>query len=221
MPSPSQALTLPGMVGIKTERPSVPESSGAAAEDRQLLGRMAAGEDAALGLLYDRYSGSLYGVAYRIVGERVDAEEVVLEAFSQAWREAAGFRSERGSVIAWLTMICRSRAIDLVRARGRRARLVDSATAADPDRTPGMGGETPDPSAALSISERARQVNEALAVLSVPQRQAIQLAYYEGLSHSEIAERLQEPLGTVKTRVRLAMQKLKEALRPYYFEAAS
>ena len=209
------------MVGIKTERPSVPESSGAAAEDRQLLGRMAAGEDAALGLLYDRYSGSLYGVAYRIVGERVDAEEVVLEAFSQAWREAAGFRSERGSVIAWLTMIGRSRAIDLVRARGRRARLVDSATAADPDRTPGMGGETPDPSAALSTSERARQVNEALAVLSVPQRQAIQLAYYEGLSHSEIAERLQEPLGTVKTRVRLAMQKLKEALRPYYFEAAS
>ena len=221
MPSPSQALTLPGMVGIKAEGPSVPESAGAAAEDRQLLGRMAAGEDAALGLLYDRYSGSLYGVAYRIVGERVDAEEVVLEAFSQAWREAAGFRSERGSVIAWLTMICRSRAIDLVRARGRRARLVDSATAADPDRTPGMGGETPDPSAALSTSERARQVNEALAVLSVPQRQAIQLAYYEGLSHSEIAERLQEPLGTVKTRVRLAMQKLKEALRPYYFEAAS
>lgn len=186
--------------------------------DRSLLERIAEGNEPALERLYDRYSAVLYASAYRIAGERSDAEEIVLDAFAQAWRDAGRFRSERGSVIAWLTMICRSRALDLVRARGRRTRLVDAATAGFPDTAPAMGHAEPIPADDLDRTERRAVVAGALQQLSPPQRQAIQLAYYEGLSHTEIAEQLGEPLGTIKTRVRLAMQKLRDALRPYYTE---
>jgi RNA polymerase sigma-70 factor (ECF subfamily) len=160
----------------------------------------------------------LYAVAYRIVGQRADAEEVVLEAFAQAWRDAPRFEAGRGSVAGWLTMIARSRALDLVRARGRRDRITASAAADRPETPPAMGEFRPDPGGALDNDERRRQVRQALETLSPPQRQAIELAYFEGLSQSEIAARLQEPLGTVKTRVRLGMQKLRECLRPFYFE---
>lgn len=189
--------------------------------DRSLLERISGQDEAALEQLYDRYSAVLYAAALRIAGERSDAEEIVLDAFAQAWREASRFRSERGSVIAWLTMICRSRALDLVRARGRRLRLVDAASTSEPDAAPGMGGAGPQPSQDLERIERRTEVARALRELTPPQRQVIELAYYDGLSHSEIAERLGEPLGTVKTRVRLAMQKLRDSLRPYYAEPSA
>jgi len=188
--------------------------------DQSLLERVARGDDAALERLYDKYSAALYGVAYRISGEGSDAEEIVLDSFTQAWRDAPRFQAARGSVIAWLTMICRSRALDLIRARGRRAKVVTRAATAEPDQTPAMGAAHPGSDRDLERMERRKVVIEALMDLSPPQRQAVQLAYYEGLSHSEIAERLGEPLGTVKTRVRLAMQRLRESLRPYYAEQA-
>jgi RNA polymerase sigma-70 factor (ECF subfamily) len=187
--------------------------------DRTLLDRVARGDERALGQLYDRFGAALYAVALRIAGERADADEIVVDAFSQAWREAGRFSADRGSVAAWLTMICRSRALDLVRARGRRARLVDAAQAADPEAPPAMAGWTADPAGVTTGAERSRCVQQALDALPPPQREAIELAYYQGLSHSEIAERLNQPLGTVKTRVRLAMQKLRDQLRSYYFEA--
>jgi RNA polymerase sigma-70 factor (ECF subfamily) len=186
--------------------------------DGELVARAAQGEERAIGTLYDRYGPVLYAVAYRIVGQRADAEEVVVEAFAQAWRDAPRFEAGRGSVAGWLTMIARSRALDLVRARGRRDRITASAAAERPDAPLAMGRVGPDPGGALDHDERRRQVRQALETLSPPQRQAIELAYFEGLSQSEIAERLQEPLGTVKTRVRLGMQKLRECLRPFYFE---
>jgi RNA polymerase sigma-70 factor, ECF subfamily len=189
--------------------------------DRSLLERAALGNEPALEQLYDRYSAVLYGTAYRIAGERSDAEEIVLDTFAQAWRDAARFRSERGSVIAWLTMMCRSRALDLVRARGRRTRLVNEAGASESDAPPAMGTARPGPATEIEGRERRAVVAEALKGLSPPQLEAIQLAFYEGLSHSEIAERLGEPLGTVKTRVRLAMQKLRDLLRPYYAEPSA
>ena len=160
----------------------------------------------------------LYAVAYRIVGQRADAEEVVIEAFAQVWREAPRFDPSRGSVAGWLTMIARSRALDLVRARARRERITASAAADRPGVSPGMS------ELATRCRRRARRfgaahrIREALETLSPPQRQAIELAYFEGLSQSEIAERLQEPLGTIKTRVRLGMQKLRESLRSFHFE---
>jgi RNA polymerase sigma-70 factor (ECF subfamily) len=186
--------------------------------DGELVARAARGDEGAIGQLYDRYGTVLYAVAYRIVGQRADAEEVVLEAFAQAWREAPRFEAGRGSVAGWLTMIARSRALDLVRARSRRDRITASAAAERPNTSPAMSDFRPDPAKALDLDERRRQVAQALQTLSPPQREAIELAYFEGLSQSEIAERLQEPLGTVKTRVRLGMQKLRECLRPFYFE---
>lgn len=186
--------------------------------DRDLVTRAGGGEETAIAELYDRYGGVLYAVAYRVVGGRADAEDVVVEAFAQAWRDAARFEASRGSVVAWLIMIARSRALDVVRARGRRDRITASAAASQPESPPAMGTWRPVPGEALDHAERREQVSRAMAALSPPQREAIELAYFEGLSHSEIAERLREPLGTVKTRVRLGMQKLGAALRPYYFE---
>jgi RNA polymerase sigma-70 factor, ECF subfamily len=195
---------------------SLTRASGA--DDGELVAQAARGDERAVGRLYDRYGAVLYAVAYRIVGQRADAEEVVLEAFAQAWRDAPRFEAGRGSVAGWLTMIARSRALDLVRARSRRERITASAAADRPETSPAMGDFRADPARALDHDERRRQVQQALSLLSPPQRQAIELAYFEGLSQSEIAERLQEPLGTVKTRVRLGMQKLRECLRPFYYE---
>jgi RNA polymerase sigma-70 factor (ECF subfamily) len=188
------------------------------ADDFALVARAAAGDQRAIGPLYDRYGAVLYAVAYRIVGQAADAEEVVADAFAQAWRDAPRFDARRGSAAGWLTMIARSRALDLVRARTRRDRITSSAAADRPEHSPAMGEFRPDPARALEHAERRREVRQALGTLSAPQREAIELAYFEGLSQSEIAERLQEPLGTVKTRVRLGMQKLRECLRPFYFE---
>ena len=186
--------------------------------DTDLITRAAGGEERAMAELYDRYGPVLYAVAYRIAGQRADAEEVVLDTFAQAWREAARFDAARGSVAGWLTTIARSRALDLVRARSRRERITATAAAERPDSSPAMGGWRADPSSGVDYAERRKQVQLALEALSPPQRNAIELAFFEGLSQSEIAERLQEPLGTIKTRVRLGMQKLREYLRPFYFE---
>ncbi len=195
-------------------------SPSADVTDGALVARAAGGDERALGLLYDRYGAVLYAVAYRVVGGRADAEEVVVDAFAQVWRDAPRFEAGRGSVAGWLTTIARSRALDLVRARSRRERAVGAAGAAADrqDAPPAMGDLLADPAASLDQDERRRQVRRALDGLSPSQRQAIELAYFEGLSQSEIAERLQQPLGTVKTRVRLGMEKLREALRPFYFE---
>jgi RNA polymerase sigma-70 factor, ECF subfamily len=186
--------------------------------DSDLIARAASADERAMAELYDRYGQVLYAVAYRIVGQRADAEEVVLDAFAQAWRDATRFETSRGSVAGWLTTIARSRALDLVRARTRRERITATAAAERPDTSPGMGGWRADPSSGVDLAERRKQVQLAMESLSPPQRRAIELAYFEGLSQSEIAALLQEPLGTIKTRVRLGMQKLRESLRPFYFE---
>ena len=196
-------------------------SSVVGANDIDLLRRMAAGDEDAVGTLYDRYGQVLYAVVYRIVGQKADAEEVLMEAFAQIWREAARFETTRGSVAAWLAMITRSRALDFVRARARRTRITATAAREEPDGAPAMGAWRSDPSRTTEHAERSSRVAAALGELSAQQRQVIELAYFEGLSQSEIAERLKEPLGTVKTRVRLGMQKLRDALRPYYFEPVS
>lgn len=188
--------------------------------DADLVVRMAQGDQQALGQLYDRFGSVMYAVAFRVAGQQADAEEVVMEAFAQAWREAPRFDQARGSVAAWLTMMTRSRALDLVRSQSRRERITDTAAREEPVSGPAMSTGFPSPGANVLDEERRKAVSTALASLSPPQRQAIELAYYDGLSQSEIAERLKEPLGTIKTRMRLGMQKLREALRPYYFEGA-
>lgn len=156
---------------------------------------------------YDRYSGQVYALARRILRDDGDAEDVVQEVFSQAWRTADRYQSARGSVIGWLLMMTRTRAIDRVRAR--RAR---------PDMLPGVlpdtlaSRETP-ASDTLLAAESAAQVRAALLALPVAQRTALEMAYYEGLTQAEIASRLSEPLGTVKTRMRTALATLRQRLR--------
>jgi RNA polymerase sigma-70 factor (ECF subfamily) len=189
--------------------------------DADLLTRAARGDERAVATLFDRFAPVLHAVAFRILREGADAEEVVVDAFAQAWRESERFDATRGSVAAWLTVIARSRALDLLRARTRRERLTANAQDTDPMMTPGMGEATPPTDARLGAAERRKRVAAALALLSEPQRTAIELAFFEGLSHSEIAERLAQPLGTIKTRVRLGMQKLRDELRPYFFEGAT
>lgn len=175
--------------------------------DASLLARLAAGDTDAAALLYDRYSGQVYALAQHILRDEPDAEDTVQDVFSQAWRTAHRYQNSRASVIGWLLMMTRTRAID--RLRARRAR---------PDMRPGM---LPDSAASADIpasdmllaSERAGQVRDALLALPVPQRAALELAYYEGLTQAEIATRLSEPLGTVKTRMRAALGTLRQRLR--------
>lgn len=189
-----------------------------APSDAALVRRMAAGDESAVGALYDRYGATLYALAVRILGDREDAEEAVMDAMAQAWSGANRYAAERGSVGAWLVVLVRSRALDRRRAGGRRLLALDRAAAAEA--APGMGGAPPPTSAAAEAGEQRARVLAALAALPEPQRVCLELAYYDGLSQSEIAARLAEPLGTVKTRTRQALIRLRERLLPLRLEQA-
>jgi RNA polymerase sigma-70 factor (ECF subfamily) len=177
--------------------------------DLDLIARIREGDETAVTALYDRHAAPLLALAYRILGNRADAEDVVLEALARVWREAERFDAARGSLRAWLTVMVRSRALDLIRARRRSERLTADAARGNPEAAMVVG----DPA---EEDERRRRVLAALAELPGPQREAIELAYYGGFSQSEIAERLGAPLGTVKTRIRDGMQKLRVSLKPLY-----
>ena len=177
------------------------------AADRESLERIVSGDAGGLASLYDRHARPVYSLALRILQDQGEAEDVVQEVFAQAWRQAAQYDVSRGAVAAWLFTLARSRAIDRLRARRvRPERSADDRLAArmvDPRLSPDL----------LALSaEKVVRVRAALAGLPVLQRLAIELAYYEGLTHVEIAERLEEPLGTVKTRIRLALGKLRDSL---------
>ena len=183
--------------------------------DGALVARISAGDDRALGELYDRHGGMAYALAVAIVAERADAEEVVADAFGQAWRTALQFDPGRGSVAAWLATITRTRALDLLRARGRRARALERAAQAG---TNGLAAPLAEiavaPDRGAEQQEAKRLVRHCLAELPEPQRRVIELAYFGGLTHTEIAAELQEPLGTIKTRMRAGMEKLRSLLAP-------
>lgn len=174
-----------------------------------LLRSAAAGESAAFDALYDRYAGQLYGLLLRILGNADDAQDVLQDSFVQAFKNAHRFDPSRGSEAAWLISIARSRGIDRLRARRVRSdRETDAGAEISRRMTPvESGGE------ALLQTEQRRNVRGALATLPEPQRVALELAYFEGLSQSEIAQRLGEPLGTIKTRMQLGMKKLREQLK--------
>jgi RNA polymerase sigma-70 factor (ECF subfamily) len=173
---------------------------------RELEVALAQGQERALSQLYDRYGGAVYGLALRVTGDHGMAEEVSLDTFLQVWQQATRYDAEQGSLQGWLFTIARSRAIDRVRA-ARAAKRTQSE-----DHTVDEHGERPDDMAELA--ERRRLVRQALTELSPAQRVALELAYFEGLSHSQIADRLGEPLGTVKTRLRQAMITLRRNLGP-------
>jgi len=158
--------------------------------------------------LYDRHARPLYSLILRILGNETEAEDVLQDVFAQAFRQASRYDARRGAVAAWLLTIARSRAID--RLRARRARVETGA--GEMKTVDEMPDAQPDAAATMLEEEQSRLVRQALGDLPMLQRMAIELAYYEGLSHSEIAERLEQPLGTVKTRIRLGLLKLRDVL---------
>ena len=175
------------------------------ASDDILAARFRAGDEAAFAAVFDGWSGAVHRLALRIVRDASDAEDVVEETFWQAWRQRETFDGRRGGLTAWLLTIARSRALDRLRASGRRREVSSD----EPD-APVLAAEPVRDAA--EVEELRRMVGAALVELPRDQRQAIELAYFEGLSQTEIAERTGVPLGTVKTRVRLAMVKLRDAL---------
>jgi len=180
----------------------VTQPSAAPDPEAELLVRVAAGEERALAALYDRVSAAAYGLALRITGDTAAAEDVVQEALLRVWRRADRYEPARGAARAWLLRLVRNAAIDQVRARGARGRAEEGAAAEDvaaPER----------PDEALLRFERGRRVRAALDELPREQRRVIEIAYFEGLSHSEIAAREGAPLGTVKTRIRDGVLRLR------------
>lgn len=172
-----------------------------AAADELLFQRVAAKDAQALRTLYDRCSGAALGVALRILRSRTEAEDVVQDSFLEAWKRAQAFDARRGSATAFVLAIVRSRALDRVRARGSSDRAIAS-----------LGREeeaaVPLPIESAEQRQDRDRLQAALATLPPEQRQVVELAYFEGLTQREIAERLSDPLGTVKTRARLALEKL-------------
>lgn len=179
--------------------------------DAGLLRRMAAGDEAALGALYDRWSPLVHSVVLRIVGDREDAEELVEETFWQAWRQAGRYDAVRGGAGAWLAVIARSRALDRVRLRGWQ-RASAAGTEAEADMAPEAMADTAGPLQSAEQDETRRMVRAAMDALPAEQRETLEMAYFRGMSQSEIAAATGQPLGTVKTRARLALQKLREVL---------
>jgi RNA polymerase sigma-70 factor (ECF subfamily) len=177
------------------------------------VSRMAQGNEPALASLYDASSRLVYGLALRILGEPGAAEEVTLDVYLQAWRQANRFDPARGRVSTWLMTMARSRAIDKLRARPQELSQGETLEAIAETQS-----ESPGPEQSAVVAQQQAQVRKALAALSSEQRHAIELAFFSGLSQSEIALKLNEPLGTIKTRIRNGMLKLRELLQPHQGE---
>lgn len=173
--------------------------------DGELLDAIARGEEAGLATLYDRYHRLAFSLALRVVNDRGRAEDVVQDAFLAVWRKAAMYALGRGSVKTWLTSIVRNRAIDVIRARRESDSDDDAVLLAIRDPSPSVLEQV-----AAGLDREA--VRAVIAQLPVEQRQAVAMAYFEGRSHSEIAEVTGLPLGTVKSRIRLAMHRLRSLL---------
>ena len=176
--------------------------------DEDLMPLVERKDPAAFEIVYDRHGGPAYSLAYRIVGDRLVAEEVTQEAFLSVWRSGARFDRARGSVRTWLLGVVRNRAIDVLRREAGRAPTVSLELETVPEQQSRF-----EPTDAEALRRAAgREVRGALAALPDDQVKVVQLAYFGGLSHSEIAEVLGMPLGTVKGRMRLAMEKMRATL---------
>ncbi|MGH9543883.1 MAG: sigma-70 family RNA polymerase sigma factor [Terriglobales bacterium] len=170
------------------------------ASEAALASAIRSGDESAMTALYDRYSSLVYAVALRVLGDTGSAEDVLQEVFMQLWRNPGAFDSSRGNLGAWLGVIARNRAIDSLRKRRPETDIADLVVSVEPD----MAGE----------AERARameKVRGALNDMPGPQRSALEMAYFEGLTHTEIAVKTGEPLGTIKTRIRAGLQALRNA----------
>jgi RNA polymerase sigma-70 factor (ECF subfamily) len=185
------------------------QAAAEAASLASLLARVALRDAAALSSLYDLTAGAVHGVCRRILRDPLDAEEASMDVFLQVWQKASRFDPGRGDALTWLLTLARSRAIDRLRAGGAARRheteLEERHDAPSPE---------PGPETRSSLAQRAALVRGALSELPEEQREVLELAYFEGLTHSEIAVRLAQPLGTAKSRIRLALQRMRRAIEP-------
>jgi len=181
--------------------------------DEQLMDRLAGRDLIAFEALYDRYGDLVYSVSLRIVGDNYIAEDVTQDVFLRVWRRPGQFDLSRGKFVTWLLSVARNRSIDQRRSQSRRLRHEAlPATEEDEDVLPGDNARD-DPALATVLAEERAAVRAALTTLPPEQRLAIQLAYFGGMTQQEIANMLGQPLGTVKTRMRLGMQKMRNALQ--------
>lgn len=171
--------------------------------DKELVSRVRVGDQDAMGALYDRYSSLVYAVGLRVLADSAAAEDLLQEVFMQLWRNPARFDASRGSLGAWLAVIARNRAIDAVRKRRYESDIEDIVVSVEPD----LASEA-------DRSRAAKNVRDVLNGMHPVQRQALEMAFFEGLTHTEIAAKTGEPLGTIKTRIRAGLLGLRKALKP-------
>jgi len=193
------------------------ESTLLHAADEALVIQVARGNPAALEVLYDRYAPRVLGISLKIMGDQVQAEDILQETFWRVWQNAATYQAERGAFAGWLFRIARNLAIDAYRRRNVRPQYIASSNGSEPPLE-----ETPDPE--VDVAEQAQalltnqQIRKALASLPGVQRQVIEMAYFYGMTRQEIAEATGEALGTIHTRARLALQKLRGEFEKEEFE---
>jgi RNA polymerase sigma-70 factor (ECF subfamily) len=182
--------------------------------DEALMAAIAVGDQVAFGVVYDRYADLVYSTAYRVLGDPGLAEDASQDVFVRIWLRPESFVPMRGRFLSWLLSVARNRAVDEIRSRGRRLRREMPAGEPGDDlnaiRDEGSGGI--DPLHWTELREKRRAINRALGDLPIEQRRVLELSYFGGYTQQEIALNLHEPLGTVKTRIRLGMQKLRSAL---------
>lgn len=179
-------------------------------EELELIERIKSKDAGALSDLYDKYNRLLYGMILSIVKSRTEAEDVLQEVFINIWQKADSFKERRGNVFSWIVTLTRNRAIDRIRSKGYKTQQKASANVDDPAIT--LEGNHFDPLETTIYSDRAKIVKRALGEIPDKQSKVLQIAYYKGLTQSEISDQLDIPLGTVKTRMRQGMLKLKDIL---------
>jgi RNA polymerase sigma-70 factor, ECF subfamily len=202
MPEESQNPLAPPERSSNSEPSRESLQAAKAAEDAALLGKVEQGDQQAMGLLFDRYSGIVYSVALRVLKDTGQAEDVMQDIFIQIWKKPSAFISGRGSFGAWLVVVARNRAIDSLRRRRPSDSVEDVVLASSTD----LGAEA-------ERNTLMEKVRVYLQQLPPEQRKSVEMAYFEGMSHSEIAEKTGDPLGTVKTRIRLALITLRKAMQ--------
>lgn len=190
-------------------------------DDESLLPRLAAGDRAALDRLYDRYAGPTYALILRIVADRQLAEDLLQEVFLRVWQRAGSYQVERGRSLTWVLSIAHNLAIDEMRRQRRRPQGAEEREDASvTDLLAAVPTLEPGPDQVVWEQQRRAQIAGALAKLPEAQRVLIELAYFEGYTQSQLATRLGEPLGTIKTRLRLGVQKLRSILGEHGLDAA-
>ncbi len=178
-------------------------------DDEQLIEKVAKGDRAAFIALYDRFSTPLYSLAIKMLANEAEAEDLLQEVFLSVWNKSSGYRADRGTAFSWVVAQVRNRAIDRLRSRRRRGELLEANA---PDLEP-TSSATKSSAENCETSERAREVRAALSQLSDDQQQVLRLAYFEGMTQAEIAQKLEEPLGTIKARAQRGMARLRTILR--------